>query len=129
MNTMDTMKDDIYFECEAIFNYNSEELTEYYIETICGEGLDEYLPARIWNDSDNDKYEAKEADAFKWGAEWLIEYITSNNSLPEHSSDERHSSDKNFMAWLINGYDDECDEVKNMVIQMNRDKALDELLA
>ena len=118
---MDTMKDRIYFECEYMFSYNHSELTEYYIETICGEGLDEY---------DDDRYEAKEIEAFKWGAEWLIEYITSNNNLPEQSRwfDRRYSSDENIIGWLIDGYD-EADEVKNMVIQMKRDKALEELLA
>jgi len=117
---MNTMKDKIYFECEYMFSDNHSELTEYYIETICGENMYEY--------NDDNKYETKEIDAFKWGTEWLIEYITSNKRLPEMTG-TKYSTDKNFMAWLMNGYDDECDEVKNMVIQMNRDKALEELLA
>jgi len=112
--------DKIYFECEYMFGDNHSEITEYYIETICGEGLDEYV-------DDVERYETKEIEAFKWGADWLIEYITSNNRLPEQIG-RRHSSDENMIGWLIEGYD-EADEVKSMVIQMNRDRMLDELLS
>jgi hypothetical protein len=103
-----------------IFGDNDDEITQYYIETICGENMYMY--------DDNNKYDEKEIEAFRWGTEWLIEYMMMNDRLPERTG-SKYSTDENFMAWLIKGYDDECEQLKSMMIQMNRNKALDELLA
>ena len=104
-----------------IFEANDAEITEYYIETICGEDMCEY------ND-DVEAYDEKEAEAFRWGGEWLIEYMMKNDRLPVKTG-SKYSTDENFIAWLVVGYEDECEQLKSCVIQMNRNRLLDELLA
>lgn len=118
---MDTIMNDEWIELVSdIFGDNHSEITEYYIETICGEDMYEYV-------NDVKQYDKKEVDAFRWGAEWLIEYMMNNNRLPERNG-SKYKSDENFIAWMIDGYEDECDELKSWVIQMNRNRLLDELL-
>jgi hypothetical protein len=104
-----------------IFEDNDSELVEYYIETICGEDMYEYM-------NDVRLYDKKKVDAFRWAGEWLIEYMMTNDGLPERTG-SKYSTDDNFIASLIVGYEDECDELKSAMIQMNRNRLLDELLA
>jgi hypothetical protein len=104
-----------------IFDNNDDELVEYYIETICGEDMYEYV-------NDVRLYDKKKVDAFRWAGEWLIEYMMTNDGLPERTG-SKYKSDENFISWLIVGYEDECDELKSAMIQMNRNRLLDELLA
>ena len=103
-----------------IFGDNDDEITQYYIETICGENMYMY--------DDNNKYDKKELEAFRWGTEWLIEYMMMNDRLPVRTG-SKYSTDENFMAWLVVGYEAECNELKSMMIQLNRNRMLDELLA
>ena len=103
-----------------IFGDNDDEITQYYIETICGENMYMY--------DDNNKYDKKELEAFRWGPEWLIEYMMMNDRLPVRTG-SKYSTDENFMAWLVVGYEDECEQLKSMMIQLNRNRMLDELLA
>jgi hypothetical protein len=54
--------------------------------------------------------------------------MMTNDGLPERTG-SKYKSDDNFIAWLIVGYEDECDELKSAMIQINRNRLLDELLA
>ena len=120
MNTI-TMTDEILEITNSMFGDNHSEITEYYIETICGEDMCEYY-------NNVDKYDNKEIEAFRWGAEWLIEYMMTNDRIPVRSG-SKYKNDENFIAWLIDGYEEEYDELKKAMIQINRNRLLDELLS
>lgn len=124
MKHINNYEDITYIISDIFVNTDAEgELTDYYVETILGECMDDHIDTETgWVDPDTFY------DAVKWVADNLIPYMISNGGNIPPTSKHPQENDLNFIGFLLEDYEDEITEIKNLLIQDLRASAIDTLL-